>query len=114
MDLSKLQLLNTETLQKMQAEIDRVLKERVDTRPMVGRTARFMDSKTRQERIVIIEKLNPSTIGVRELGNSFAPGTRWRVSYGMLKVDPVVRPVTKPSASAPKPVAPRASGHQAW
>lgn len=113
MDLSKLQLLNTETLQAMKAEIDRVLAGRLDTRPMPGRTGRFKASRDGLERVVLITRLNPKTISCTELANSVTPGANWKVSYGMLKVDPIVKKTTATPASI-RPAAPQTSMAHAW
>lgn len=113
MDLSKLQLLNTETLQAMKVEIDRVLADRLDTRPMPGRTARFKSSRDGQERFVLITRLNPKTISCTELGNSVQPGANWKVSYAALKVDPIVKKTTVTPASI-RPAAPQTSVAHAW
>lgn len=91
MDLSKLQLLNTDVLQAMQIEIAKVLVDRLDTRIIRGRTARFTDTSSQFERLVVIERLNQKTVSVTELGNSREPGKKWKVPHSMLRVDPVVK-----------------------
>lgn len=111
MDLSKLQLLNTDTLQKMQAEIDRVLKSRLDTRLFGGRTGHFTCSAG-IERHVLIDRVNAKSVSVTELADSHRPGTKWRVSRGMLRVTPVE--IKAPAVSRTPAAPPRSYAGAAW
>lgn len=94
MDLSKLNGLSTETLERIKAHIETLMASRLDTRPIPGRSATFQSSG---ELITVrIEKRNTKTMSCVEISPKV--GRKWRVSPDMLRVVPVERAVPTPIA----------------
>jgi hypothetical protein len=110
MDLSKLNSLGTETLNKMKAHIETLLAARLDTRPAVGRTATFdYDGISYTVRI---KKVNSKTCNVEEI--SPVSGRRQRVGMSLLKVVPVERATPKMVATPIAPHKPASVAGDAW
>ena len=110
MNLSMLEKVSTDGLRKMQAQIDVIMKSRLDTSMRPGREATFLDSRKGIVRTIRIIQVNRVSVSATEISPD--AGRKWRVGINSVKVNPVERALAHaiPKAVVPhKPVSVGAS-----
>lgn len=113
MDMSKLALLSTEALIKMQSAVKEILATRLDTTLRVGRVATFVDSQG-ATRTVHVLRVNQKTVSCVETGISVKPGAKWRCGKAGLSVVPEIRGTPLPMKKPPVSHKPSTDIGDAW
>ena len=103
--------MSLDGLRKLEAAVKAELERRLDYSLRPGRTAWFTTTKPRKgigsaEVHCIVERINRTTVTVKELSDSpHYPGMSWKVSPGMLRIEPVERKTPtapmRPASSRP-------------
>ena len=114
MDLSKLELLSTETLVAMKEKVADILSRRQDVSLRVGRVGWF---KTNQggKQYIRITRVNAKTVSgvavdpITFMDLSELRGRWWRVSPNLLTIVPTERP-----KAAPQPYKPTSAPTATW
>lgn len=106
MDLSKLDLLSSDTLAQIKERIDLVLRNRLNRAVMAGGHATFMDRRGMQ-RTMRVERINAKSISGKEVMADGSLGMKWTVHPSLLT------PVEKPKPAAPIPKTPLGFGSDA-
>ena len=109
MDLSKLEMMGSDTLQAIRDKCVEVLAARRENSLRRGATAWFIDSKG-VKRTMLIERINSKTVSGREIDpitRQYIGSATWRVTPALLNVvgekrpTPVApTPIHKPSTTA--------------
>lgn len=108
---TKLNHLETDTLQQIQAHIETVMKGRLDTSIRPGRSGHFVD-RYGFKHSVRIDKINRTTANCTEIAPD--SGKKWRIGITGLKVDPVERKVPMVPKMPVMPHRPKSVIESAW
>jgi len=108
---TKLNHLETATLQEIQAHIETVMKGRLDTNVRPGRSGHFVD-RYGMKHSVRIDKINRTTANCTETTPD--SGKKWRIGLMSLKVDPIERKVQMVPMMPVVPHRPKSVSESAW